>query len=139
MGRPSLPNLLTNIVFILHLFPTTISVRILSPIIAIFLDSHFSSLITSRVTFFLGFKALNLYLISKSLAILLIRFSEGLLLIKYKEKNFLDSNIQSFTALGILLDFLFIRVPSTSINKLSIPYFCSFERVISYIGNLESQ
>ncbi len=76
---------------------------------------------------FLGFSAFDLYLISNSLAIFLMRSLEGLLLIKYKENNFLDSLIQFFTFVGIMFDCRLNNVPSTSINKLLIPSFCSFK------------
>ena len=139
IGKPFLLKRFTKIVWILHLFPTIISVKILSPIIAIFFESSFISEITSKVIFFLGFSAFDLYLISNSLAIFLMRSLEGLLLIKYKENNFLDSLIQFFTLVGIMFVWRLYNVPSTSINKLLIPSFCSFEWDISYIGSLESQ
>ena len=78
---------------------------------AIFFGSLPISLIADKVTFFLGFDALYLYFKFNSFAIFAILFFDGLLLIKYKEKYFLDSLIQFFTALGILVEFLFIRVP----------------------------
>ena len=72
---------------------------------AIFFGSLPISLIADKVTFFLGFDALYLYLKFNSFAIFAILFLDGLLLIRYKEKSFLDSMIQIFTAFGMILDF----------------------------------
>ncbi len=60
---------------------------------AIFFGSLPISLIADKVTFFLGFDALYLYLKFNSFAIFAILFFDGLLLIRYKEKSFLDSMI----------------------------------------------
>ena len=84
---------------------------------AIFFGSPPISLIADNVTFFLGFEALYLYFKFNSFAIFSILFFDGLLLTRYKEKSYLDSMIQFFTAFGIIFDFLFTRVPSTSTNK----------------------
>ena len=58
---------------------------------AIFFGSPPISLIADKVTFFLGFDALYLYLKFNSFAIFAILFFDGLLLIRYKEKSSLDS------------------------------------------------
>ena len=90
---------------------------------AIFFGSLPISLIADKVTFFLGFDALYLYFKFNSFAIVSILFLDGLLLIRYKEKSFFDYMIQFFTAFGIIFDFIFTRVPSTSSNKELIPFF----------------
>ena len=78
-----------------------------------------------QVNLVLGFDALYLYLKFNSFAIFAILFFDGLLLIRYNEKNFLDSLIQFFTVFGIIFDFRFTSVPSTSSNKELIPFLCN--------------
>ena len=122
IGRPFLFNFFTSIVWILHLFPTIISVKIRSPTMAIFSLSLFNFFIILSVFFFEGLRALCLYSKPSSLPIVEILFSDGLLLIKYKEKYSLDFFIHCLTFIGMLFVFLLINVPSTSRRRHVMPF-----------------
>ena len=93
MGSPFLFNFCTSIVLTPHLFPTIISVKILSPIIAILLFFSSKVLITLRVFLFVGLRALHLKFKPSSLPILEILSIEGLLLTMYDTRLRLSNQV----------------------------------------------